>query len=87
MKEICILRTVSLHSTQGVVHIESVGYDPEDQTNIEYDARQLLEDLPSLYRMAQQAIKMQENYTTQRFVDFKKELAEDWKGKRGRQKK
>ena len=86
MKEICILRTVSLHSTQGVVHIESVGYDPEDQTNIEYDARQLLEDLPSLYRMAQQAIKMQENYTTQRFVDFKKELSEDWKGKRGRKK-
>lgn len=86
MKETFILRTVTLHSTRGVVHIESIGYEPEDNTYIEYDARQLLEDIPSLYRMAKQAIKQEEEYELKRFVDFKKELADDWKGKRGRKK-
>ena len=84
MQEICILKTVSLHSTRGVVHIESMGYDTEDHSYIEFDARQLLEDLPSLYTMAQQAIKQDEEYQTQKFVEFKRKLAEDWKGKRGR---
>ena len=86
MKETFILRTVSLHSTRGVVHIESIGYEPEDNTYIEYDARQLLEDIPSLYRMAQQAVKQEEEYELKRYVDIKKQLADDWKGKRGRKK-
>lgn len=86
MKETFILRTVSLHSTRGVVHIETEGYEQDDKTFIEYDARALLEDLPSLYQMAQQSIKMEEEYETEKYVEFKKQLAEDWKGKRGRKK-
>ena len=84
MKEIFILRTVSLHSTRGVVHIESIGYEPEENAFIEYDARALLEDLPSLYRMCKQAIKQEEEYETQKYVEFTKTLKEEYKGKRGR---
>jgi len=85
-KEVFILKTVSLHSTTGVVHIESVGFDPEDSAYIEIDARALLEDIPSLYKMAKQAIKQEEEYELKKYVDFKKELAGDYKGKRGRKK-
>ena len=66
MKETFILRTVTLNITRGVVHIESIGYEPEDNTYIEYDARQLLEDIPSLYRLAQQAVKKEEEYAIKR---------------------
>lgn len=84
MKEAFILKTVSLHSTAGVVHIESIGYDQSEALMIEYDARALLEDIPSLYRMAKQSIKLEEEYENKKYVDFKKQLAEDYKGKRGR---
>ena len=87
MKETFILRTSELWSSRGVVHIRTIGYDPEDQTYIEYDARALLDDLPSLYRMAKQAIKQEEEWDTKKYVEFKQQLAEDWKGKPGRQKK
>ncbi len=86
MKETFILKTISLHSTASVVHIESIGYDQDDNAYIEWDARSLLEDLPSLYRMAQQAIKQGEEYELKKYVDFKKQLANDWKGKRGKKK-
>lgn len=86
MKEAFILKTISLHSTPDVVHIESIGYDTDDAMIIEYDARALLEDIPSLYRMAKQAIKQGEEYETKKFVEFRKQLQEDFKGKRGRKK-
>ena len=86
MKETFILRTTELYSTNGVVHIETMGYETEDVTHIEYDARALLEDIPSLYRIAKQAIQQAEEYETNRFVDFRNELSEDYKGKRGRKK-
>lgn len=82
-KEIFILKTVSLHSTNGVVHIESVGFGPEDSAYIEFDARALLQDIPSLYRMAKQAIEQEDAYELNKYVNFKKELAGDYKGKRG----
>ena len=54
-KEFFILKTVELHSTNGVVHLRAIGYDPEDgYIDIEWDANSLLEDIPSLYRMAKQ---------------------------------
>jgi len=85
-KEVFILKTVSLHSTRGVVHIESIGFDSSDSAYIEIDARALLEDIPSLYKMAKQAIKQEEEYELKKYVNFKKELAGDYKGKRGRKK-
>lgn len=86
MKETFILRTSELYTSRGVVHIRTIGYDAEDETYIEYDAQALLEDIPSLYRMAKQAIQQQEEHETNRFVDFRNQLREDYKGKRGRKK-
>lgn len=86
MNEAFILKTISLHSSADVVHIESIGYDQDEKMIIEWDARSLLEDIPSLYRMAQQAIKQGEEYELKKYVDFKRQLADDWKGKRGRKK-
>ena len=83
-KEIFILKTTELYTSPGVVHIQSIGFDPEDSAYIEFDARALLEDIPSLYRMAKQAIKQNEVHELNKYVNFKKELAGDYKGKRGR---
>jgi hypothetical protein len=74
-KEFFILKTVSLHSTNGVVHLQAVGYDPEDgYIDIEWDARSLLEDIPSLYTMVKQAIKEEDQYTKNKYKEFKKKL-------------
>jgi hypothetical protein len=75
VREFCILKTVSLHSTNGVVHLQAVGYDPEDgYIDIEWDARSLLEDIPSLYTMVKQAIKEEDQYTKNKYKEFKKKL-------------
>ena len=83
-KELFILKTTELYTSPGVVHIQSIGFDPEDSAYIEFDARALLEDIPSLYRMAKQAIEQEEAHELNKYVNFKKELASDYKGKRGR---
>jgi hypothetical protein len=87
MKEAFILKTISLHSSPDVVHIESIGYDQSEALMIEYDARALLEDIPSLYRMAKQSIEQGEKYERKKYKEFEKQLAEDFKGKRGRPRK
>ena len=74
-KEFFILKTTELHSTNGVVHLQAIGYEPEDgYIDIEWDARSLLEDIPSLYRMAKQAIKQEDKYLKDKYKDFKKIL-------------
>lgn len=87
MKEAFILRTISLHSSPGVVHIETIGYDASESMIIEFDARALLEDIPGFYTMAQQAIEQDKEHETKKYVKFKQLLSEDWKGKRGKAKK
>jgi len=70
-----IKATTQLHSTNGVVHIQAIGFDPEDgYINIEWDARELLNDIPSLYAMAKQAIKIEDKHTKAKYKQFKKEL-------------
>lgn len=86
MKEAFILKTISLHTSPDVVHIESIGYDSEEAMIIEYDAKALLEDIPSLYAMAKQAVEQGKEWELKKYVKFKKQLAEDYKGKRGRKK-
>tara|TARA_R110002020_G_scaffold48945_1_gene139792 strand:+ start:9028 stop:9303 length:276 start_codon:yes stop_codon:yes gene_type:complete len=83
-KEIFILNTTELYSSSGVVHIQSIGFDPEDSAYIEFDAKALLEDIPALYKIAKQAIKQKEVNETNKYVEFRKEIANDYKGKRGR---
>lgn len=83
--EAFITHTISMHSTNGVVHVEGVTLDPDKgHIYLEFDARQLLNDIPSLYSMCKQAIKQEEEYQNKKYADFKKELAEDFKAKRGR---
>lgn len=75
MKEFFIKATTQLHSTNGVVHIQAIGFDPEDgYINIEWDARELLNDIPSLYAMAKQAEKQEGKYLKDKYKKFKKEL-------------
>ena len=74
-KEFFILKTIELHSTNGVVHLRAIGYEPEDgYIDIEWDARSLLEDIPSLYRMAKQAEKQEGKYLKDKYKEFKKLL-------------
>lgn len=87
MKEAFILKTISLHSSPGVVHIETIGYDASEGMYIEFDARALLEDIPGFYAMAKQAIEQDKEHETKKYVKFKQLLSEDWKGKRGKAKK
>ena len=86
-KEAFILRTISLHSSPGVVHIETIGYDTDEAMCIEFDAYALLDDIPGLYTMAKQAIEQDKEHNVKKYVRFKQLLAEDWKGKRGKAKK
>tara|TARA_R110000787_G_scaffold68754_1_gene153525 strand:+ start:589 stop:819 length:231 start_codon:yes stop_codon:yes gene_type:complete len=74
-KEFFILKTTELHSTNGVVHLQAIGYEPEDgYIDIEWDARSLLEDIPSLYRMAKQSLKQEKLYEKKKYKEFKKQL-------------
>ena len=84
MNELFILRTIQLHSTNGVVHIESIGYGKEDSAYIEFDARALLEDIPALYRMAKQAIAMEDAQTEEKYRHMMKEINKDVKRPVGR---
>ena len=73
--EVFIKATTSLHSTNGVVHLQAVGYDPEDgYINIEWDARELMNDIPSLYTICKQAIKQEDKSNKKKFKEFKKQL-------------
>ena len=73
--EVFIKATTSLHSTNGVVHLQAVGYDPEDgYIYIEWDARELMNDIPSLYAMCKQAIKEEDEWNKKKYKEFKKQL-------------
>ena len=73
--EVFIKATTSLHSTNGVVHLQAVGYDPEGgYINIEWDARELMNDIPSLYTICKQAIKKEDKSNKKKFKEFKKQL-------------
>jgi hypothetical protein len=73
--EIFIKATTQLHSTTGVVHLQAIGWDPEDgYIDIEWDARELLNDIPSLYAMCKQAIEQDDKHLKEKYKNFKKEL-------------
>ena len=73
-KEFFILKTVELHSTNGVVHLRAIGYEADGYIDIEWDAQSLLEDIPSLYRMTKQAKKQERKYLKDKYKEFKKDL-------------
>lgn len=79
MKEAFILKTVSLHTSPDVIHIESIGYSEDEHMNIEWDARSLMEDIPSLYAMCKQAIKQGDEHERKKYIKFNKEIKQDIK--------
>ena len=79
MKEAFILKTVSLHTSPDVIHIESIGYGEDEHMNIEWDARSLMEDIPSLYSMCKQAIKQGDEHERKKYIKFNKEIKQDIK--------
>ena len=82
--EVFINNTTELWASNGVVHIKATGYLPEESMYIEWNAQELIDDLPSLYQFCKMAIEQQEEARSKRYVDFKKKLADEYKGKRGR---
>ncbi len=76
--EVSIKETTSLWSTRGVVHIEGITYDDE-VVYVEIDARQLLNDIPSMYAMSKQAIKEEDQYMYEQGLEFVKKLQNDLK--------
>ena len=76
MKEYYAKRSLSIHATRGVVHLEIDIDDWNEDHNtmmLEFDARELFADIPSLFQMCKKAIKEEDEYNKLRY----KELAED----------
>lgn len=68
-------RINSIHATTGVVHIQVTTLNPEEgYINIEINANELMNDIPSLHMFAKKAIKLQDQMLKQRYKDFKKTL-------------
>lgn len=75
MKEFTIKAVTQIHSTNGVVHIQAISWNPEDgYIDIEWDAKELLNDIPSLYRMAKQGLKQEDRHIKNKYKEFKKTL-------------
>lgn len=89
-KEYFVLRSLSLHATNGVVHLELQVDDWNEGENIvflEYDARQLKSDIPALYRFCKQAIAEEDKYEHNKYKEFEDQLVMDLKKPVGRPKK
>lgn len=76
MKEYYVKRSLSLHATNGVVHMELDIDDWNEDHNtimIEFNARELFTDLPSLFRFCKKAIEEEDEHNRKKY----RELAED----------
>lgn len=76
-KEYWVHRIISLHQSSGIVHIEAEVADWEDGNNIiylEWDARELLNDIPSLYEFAIKAEKEELKNRNKKYKELKKKL-------------
>jgi len=76
-KEVFITNTIQLWSTPDVVHIEAVGYSPNESIYIEWGANALVRDLPSLYSLCKQAIAQGEDSLKDKLKDFVNEIKND----------
>ena len=77
LKEVFITRTNSLWSSPDVVHIEAMGFLPEESIYIEWDANSLVRDLPSLYKMCKLAIDKGEESLKEDLKDFINDIKND----------
>lgn len=74
ISEIIINQTDTLWSSRAVVHIQGFDNCYKREFNIEFDARQLLEDIPTLHLLCLQAIESEDEHTKERYKEFKKRL-------------
>lgn len=74
---------IGLSGYDGVVHIETIGHH---DLHLTINARELMRDLPSIYYMCKKAIAEEDQRTFDKFRDFEKEIAKDFKRPVGRPK-
>ena len=77
MKEYYIKRTISIHQSNGVLHIEAEVDDWDDEgniINIEWDCNAMLDDIPSFYEFALKAKKGWEIERDKKYKELKKIL-------------
>ena len=68
-------RITTIYQTRGVIHLQVTTLNPEDgYINIEVNARELLNDIPSLHYFCKKAIKEEDKHIRQKYKQFKKEL-------------
>ena len=75
--EYYVTRTVSLHATNGVVHIEAEVDDWDGEGNLlqlEWNAQELYEDLPSLYDFCKKAMEERNQHYAKKYKELKKKL-------------
>ena len=68
-------RIVSICASRGVVHLQVTTLNPEEGfIDIEVNARELLNDIPSLHYFCKKAIKDEDKATNQKYIEFKNKL-------------
>tara|TARA_R110001606_G_scaffold43772_1_gene115547 strand:+ start:1885 stop:2121 length:237 start_codon:yes stop_codon:yes gene_type:complete len=68
-------RISSISASNGVVHLQVTTLCPEDgYIDIEVNARELLNDIPSLHYFCQKAIKEEDKSIKEKYKQFKKQL-------------
>jgi hypothetical protein len=76
-KEYWVHRTISLHQSSGIVHIEAEVANWDDENNIihlEWNARELLNDIPSLYEFAMKAEEEELKNRNKKYKELKQKL-------------
>ena len=68
-------RITSMHSSNGVVHLQATTLNPEQgYIDIEVNARELLNDIPSLHYFCTKAIEEEDDSIKEKYIEFKKTL-------------
>tara|TARA_B110000208_G_scaffold74473_1_gene95774 strand:+ start:355 stop:591 length:237 start_codon:yes stop_codon:yes gene_type:complete len=68
-------RITQIHSSNGVVHLQVTTLEPEQgYIDIEVNARELLNDIPSLHYFCTKAIEEENDYLKEKYRKFKKTL-------------
>jgi len=68
-------RIASICASRGVVHLQVTTLNPEEgYIDIEVNARELLNDIPSLHYFCKKAIKEEDKSTKQKYIEFKNKL-------------
>ena len=76
-KEFYITRVISLHQTNGVVHIEAEVDQWDGECNfltLEWNASELLDDIPSLYEFAKKAEDGWIENRKKKYIKLKKKI-------------